>query len=176
MSNLIGVLAFALTCGALDYARGRKWSKLMAAVYGLWIGSFAWVFWLVPDWWPWAFAALFALGASLGWGHPIALALDGATAQEPEGWQFHRVLVDSAPLALAARGALWAAPVLPLAYWHPALLGALVVIPAAFTAAPYLVRDVAAKRQWHYSTRWQAMEAARGLMVGLGFGLMFAYA
>jgi hypothetical protein len=166
--NFLGILLFSLSCGALDYARGRGWSKLLAVVYGLWIGGWLQFTFTAPTWFALAFAGLFGLGATWGWGNPIGRALGGTNNPPPERWQFHRVLVDHIPLALAVRGLLWSLPTTILALWVPQVLFGLLIIPLAFMAAP----RVAVKVFVPSFERWGYMEAVRGLVVGLGYGLV----
>jgi hypothetical protein len=174
MDNAIGAAAFSCACAALDWARGRSWARFRSGeiAFGLWIGLWAGYFFGAPSWFGYTFALLFALGAVPGWGHPIGRALGASNPVEPERWQYHRVLVDSIPLALAVRGLIWAVPVLPLAYWVPQVLWTAVVMPIAFTAAPYVSKELFAPTL----TRWQQMEAVRGALVGLGFAAVFLLA
>jgi hypothetical protein len=90
---------------------------------------------------------------------------------EPERWQYHRVLVDSIPLALAVRGLIWAVPVLPLACWAPQALWSAAIMPIAFLAAPYISKRLFQPR----IKRWQQMEAVRGALIGLGFAAVFLF-
>jgi hypothetical protein len=176
MSWLIGLGLFAVACGVLDWLRGRSFMRFRSGeiLYGLWVGLWAGYFIGAPSWFGPTFAVLFALGAVLGWGHPIGLAMDGATKADPERWQFHRVLVDSAPLALAVRGIIWAAPTLPLAYWEPQVLWMAAILPLSFLIAPYAAAKLAARFEWHYQTRWEVMEGIRGVITGICLGVVWA--
>lgn len=105
---------------------------------------------LPPLLWP-ALSALWLVGARPGWGYPMGQALLGANhaiahpTAEPERWQIG-FLKDRPWLSLVVRGAMWAVPALPLAYWHPqvlALLGMAVAMPVATLidrAATYRIR------------------------------------
>lgn len=101
-------------------------------------------------------AALF-LGMSIGWGEPLGALLE-RRAMNPERfawWQRGALLRRDALAAMIARGALWAAPVLPIALFDPALTSVALAFFIAVPLAPYLFRD------------WEVQEFVRGVLAGV---------
>ncbi len=176
MTELLMVLSFAVVCAGCDWLRGRdsKETKVPAfvskALYGAVVGTFIMLVSGPDDRWTVflaLFSALWAAGASPGWGHPHAWAFDAGNKRtvEPERWQFHRVLVDSAPLALLFRGAMWAAPTIPLAYFHIEVLYALPSMALAMAIAPYITRQY-----FSGTSMYESNELIRGALLGLLLG------
>ena len=150
--------------GVLDRIRGTEFhilgfraiDKLVYGwIIGLLMGVTGWP--LVP------FAALFAIGVSIGFGEPIGMALEGKPLDPSnrEWWQ----IVDNAWLALAFRGALTGLPLTLLIWWIPAVwiiaTAFSVAFPLAVLIAKYLPFD-----------KWETQEYMRGW---IGAGLIATY-
>ena len=111
------VLAVIL-CGFFDRMRGDPRNIINRTVEKLLYGlSAAWLtVGFANIWIGAAFAALFAVGSSPGWGEPLHSALyDKRMRREHlEKWQFG-AMKDNIPLSLAVRGLIWG---LPCARWE----------------------------------------------------------
>ena len=109
---------------------------------------------------------MFAAGESFGWGKPLGAALECTPqAEHPgdyESWQIGP-LRDSAWLALAARGLIWALPIAVLAPLDWRLLAVVPAFSVAMPLAPALVR---AANRWRPSGHlWGHQEFVRGWVV-----------
>lgn len=164
--DVIIPLAAVVICAVADRLRGGLLPKCRHCdlagelVYGL---ALAVLLGLPELLWP-VLSVLWLLGARPGWGYPMGQALLGKIQHawahpnaQPEWWQVGPL--KSRPwLSLVVRGAMWAAPCLPLAFWHPqvwALLGMAVAMPAG----ALLDRTL--------TYRWQAGEWVRGALIGV---------
>ena len=152
-----------LFCAAMDRARGDEFDIISRAAeklfYGAAVGALAGatgLIWL-------AFAGLFALGASPGWGAPMGAYYNGTKmGPEYEWWQAGPLRTDPL-MALAARGVIWAAPIAPVCWyvgsWWP-VVGVIVGLP---------VSCIAARKWWGgepAKTQWNRAELLRGAIVG----------
>jgi hypothetical protein len=171
---IIATVIFAVGCAGLNRLRGSTVlpALLGKLLYGIWVGSYFVA--SVSDaplatdlWQTLVFAALWAAGASPGWGNPMGRALlynhkYPIKHSAPERWQVG-ILRDNVPLALAARGAMWGAAVAPMAYWlgWPILL-LTPIMAVALTAAPYISAKIFVPQ-----ARWAPMEVIKGALFGL---------
>jgi len=128
--------------GGLNRARGWGESKVpnvvWAVLWGLLLGgvTFEQEYLFVG-----LFAVLFTLGSRPGWGQPMGEALGGKPSPTYEKWQVG-VLRENVTAALAVRGVIWAAPVLPLAYFNTDVVFLLPALVVGFTAGPYIAKAV----------------------------------
>jgi len=127
-------------CGLKDW-RPLWWERLCKFGHGALLCAIAGV------WWPWLplCGVLWWLGEKPGWGYTLGWishgqdpliwdkGADGHPSDGPEAWQ--RLLgLDKWPwLSLFIRGAMWALPLLVIAWWQPAVW---YVVPAATVAMP----------------------------------------
>lgn len=160
------VLAVVL-CGFLDRMRGdprhiinRTVEKLLYGLAAAWLTVGFSEIWIGV-----AFAALFAVGASPGWGEVLHSALYEKRMRRNhlEKWQFG-VLRDNIPAALAFRGLLWALPCLALIAWDKAAFEALFMCPVFF-ASVYITKAMDKKRG--FDDVWEINEIIRGLLFGV---------
>lgn len=95
------------------------------------------------------------VGMSPGWGEPLGALLRRQPMDQSklEWWQVG-ILKHSAISAMIARGAIWGAPALPLAWFDPSLIYVSLAFLIAVPVAPYLFRD------------WEIQEFARGCIAG----------
>ena len=175
-SDITGIVAgcIVLTIAGAAADRLRGTDHLPALVSKLLHGFVAAIVVCYPTdgWFVALFIALFAAGASPGWGRPLGVALgamtDGPHAAKPERWQVGPLLNDKA--ALVFRGFMWMLPTVPLYFFtnNPMYLTAWLVMGAAFFAAPYIV--VALDKQFPVMLynldleRWAAQEWLRGAL------------
>jgi hypothetical protein len=155
------ILAF-LVAGLADRIRGDvfdflPWRKSGdSAVYGLAVAVC-----LAPShWWAYpAFIGLWIAGASFGWGEPMGAALEGRPMQQGvlEWWQFGP-FTSNAWAALALRGLIWGACILPLAIWDLRFLFAL-AMTGILPLAAWIGRQTAPRYEW------VAQEYLRGWMI-----------
>ncbi len=159
-------LLLVAACAAADRFRGgllpacKHCDFVGEAVYGL---ILAVLLGLPVVLWP-PLAALWMLGGRPGWGYPMGQAVLGKVQHawahpgaQPEKWQIGPL--KSRPwLSLVVRGAMWAVPVLPLAYWYPQVF-VLLFMGLAMPAAALLDRTL--------TYRWRAGEWVRGALIGV---------
>lgn len=155
------ILAF-LVAGLADRIRGDvfdflPWSKAGdCAVYGLAVAVC-----LEPSpWWTYpAFIGLWIAGASFGWGEPMGAALEGRSMDQGrlEWWQFG-LFARNAWAALALRGALWGACIVPLAYFDRRFLFAL-AMTGVMPLAVWVGKRTAPQQGW------VVQEYVRGWMI-----------
>lgn len=164
--GILGTIILIILCGAADRFRGtggvglgKGWAGVQGAVIayllgapGLVIASFS-VFW-------W-------LGASFGWGEPLGSVLERRN-QDPanrEWWQVGGLQnPGNEVLALAVRGALWGACLIPLMAFDTKYLVMIPVMAVAFPASALLAR--AQEGQIIDYDSWGLSEVLRGLMAG----------
>lgn len=158
---LVLQIAAALACGPLDRLRGHH-AHLFGLriadkiVYGLALAAVA----APTD--PIAFA-LVALamiaGMSPGWGEPMGAILEGRDMRPGhlEWWQKGRAEKDPY-VALALRGVIWGAPVIPIAIWFKDW-SLLAFVPAFAVATP---AAMLAARLPFGRDKWGNVEYARG--------------
>jgi hypothetical protein len=164
----IKVLA-ALLCGYFDLQRGKDLDsfprfmfKLMysltAALVCLSFSSSV-VVWV-------AFAALFFVGMSPGWGTPLGSMLYGHAMHKDglEWWQRGKLFETNAVAACSLRGFIWGAPCALLAFWDIAALSAL-VMTVTFPLSIYLT--VQLERVMRLDNSWQTRELIGGLLFGV---------
>lgn len=160
------VLAVVL-CGFLDRMRGdprhiinRTVEKLLYGLAAAWLTVGFNEIWIGV-----AFAALFAIGSSPGWGEVLHSALYDKKMRRDhlEKWQFG-ALRDEIPLALGFRGFLWALPCLALIAWDKSALEALFMCPV-FVGSVYLTRWMDKKHG--FEDIWATNEIVRGLLFGV---------
>jgi hypothetical protein len=100
------------------------------------------------------------IGAVSGWMNPLAAAFEKRPMNANYEWWQRGILRKSTFAALAFRGAMWGALLLPI---HP---GATLAYIIAFTASPYIARNF--PTSWdtlRYFGRWGLMEFGRGAAI-----------
>jgi hypothetical protein len=133
---MIDWVVMTIAGGGLNRARGWGGSQvpnvIWAVIWGLMLGwyTFGQDALLVG-----VFALLFTAGSRPGWGHPVGQAVGDTPNDKYEKWQVG-FLRKNITAALATRGAIWAAPVLPLAYFNPEVLLLLLAMAVGFTVGP----------------------------------------
>ncbi len=155
-----------LLCGFFDRMRGdprhiinRTVEKLLYGLTAAWL-TVGFDIYMTGV----AFAALFAIGSSPGWGEPLHSALYNKNMRQDhlEKWQFG-CMKDNIPISLAFRGFLWALPCIALIAWDVRALEVLFMCPA-FVASVYLVKWLDEKHG--FEDIWAVNEIVRGLIFG----------
>lgn len=150
ISTILSILAFGLA----DRLRGSGWFRYGHGVGLVAMGMVAAFILHVTGWVALYVIIVVALGGSPGWGSPLGAAYDGRQMERNnyEWWQVG-ILRKSTVAALAARGFMWGALLLPVSTL------ATVAFTVAFVVAPYIAR-------W-MKLSWAWMEFGRGTLVAI---------
>lgn len=116
--------------------------------YGEMVIGGAVLYWLLVHefgWWMLAFAVLWSLGSTWGWGNPIGAAMNRTPMGDGFEWWQKWLLRKYTYLALFFRGAMWGFPVMCLFYWIPEVwkpaLAILIAFPLSCFLASFVDRD-----------------------------------
>lgn len=156
MMPMIADTALLVLMGVMDRWRGDAADivsrTVEKAIYGYLVAALSGHTW---DWLTGPIVLAMAFGMSPGWGEPLGALLRRQPMDQLklEWWQVG-ILKHSAISAMIARGAIWGAPALPLAWFDPSLIYVSLAFLIAVPVAPYLFRD------------WEIQEFARGCIAG----------
>jgi hypothetical protein len=182
MSDIATVLIMACVFAGLDRLRGTAATfkgKSIAAIskfaMGVPVG-----YMLVGSYGPFYIlgaALFFAIGAGPGWGFPLGASLTAkrfpdrqeklvkAGKIQPEWWQYGKLLRENYNVALAVRGAIWGAPLLPLVLYTNFVFVVLAALIIALPTAPLISREFFTHKT---KPNWgAASEYIRGFIFGL---------